>query len=55
MNVTPLLRAISTTTTWQNSHRLPLHNSGALRQSTNFSNGPRSCSAILKRVLLKRP
>jgi hypothetical protein len=25
------------------------------RQSTNFSNGPRSCSAILKRVLLKRP
>jgi hypothetical protein len=23
-------------------------------QSTNFSNGPRSCSAILKRVLLKR-
>jgi hypothetical protein len=25
------------------------------RQSTNFSNGPRSCSAILKRALLKRP
>jgi hypothetical protein len=25
------------------------------RQSTNFSNGSRSCSAILKRVLLKRP
>jgi hypothetical protein len=24
-------------------------------QFTNFSNGPRSCSAILKRVLLKRP
>jgi hypothetical protein len=24
------------------------------RQSTNFSNGPRICSAILKRVLLKR-
>jgi hypothetical protein len=23
------------------------------RQSTNFLNGPRSCSAILKRVLLK--
>jgi hypothetical protein len=24
-------------------------------ESTNFSNGPRSCSAILKRVILKRP
>jgi hypothetical protein len=24
-------------------------------ESMNFTNGPRSCSAILKRVLLKRP
>jgi hypothetical protein len=29
MKITPLLRYL-TTTTWHNSHRLPLHNSGAL-------------------------
>jgi hypothetical protein len=31
---------------------LPLHISG---QSMNFSNGPHSSSAMVKRVLLKRP
>jgi len=29
MKITPLLRSV-TTTIWRNSHRLPLHNSGAI-------------------------
>jgi hypothetical protein len=36
-------------------HPLLKRVNGVTGESTNLSNGPRSCSAILKTVLLKRP
>jgi hypothetical protein len=41
-----------TTTTWHNSHHLPLHNAAHCCQSANFSNGPRICLIFSLRLVL---